>query len=263
MFKHDRFDRHPPSSDADQTMSHGTPTIQADGPFTARYLAAVKACRVDPSIGFVDLSGVLNHELSPSLLLGVAQEHHAACEAIYGTAAATGAGGETDNKAALRSQKPDVIFTAPASGNALAALYGAACGADVLLCKTGIPKSWIGAVEVVKAEVPSRTMQGVERTLVVKRSALAGKKVVIVDDVLGHGTTAKGLLEMCRDAGAEVLRLVAFVEKVGERGRDVVKTHFPSVPVHPIAMVDVFAPADVSTDSDGASVGTPDKDATA
>jgi len=231
--------------------------MAAEAPFTKRYLAAIKACRVDTSIGFVDLSGVLNHELSPELLLNVAKEHHASFGAPLTPSSADGA--VIDNKAL--QLKPDVVFTAPASGNALAALYGAACGANVLLCKTGIPKSWIGAIDVVKAEVPSRTMSGVERTLVVKRSALAGKKVIIVDDVLGHGTTAKGLLEMCRDAGATVLRFVAYVEKVGERGRDLLKASFPEVPVEAIATVNVFAPPDVSTESDGESCGdTPTRD---
>ena len=200
------------------------------------FQTAVAGCRVDTNIGFVDLSGILNHEMDPSLLLKVSQETVAVLAASGGSAAVA----------------PELVFTAPASGNALASLYGAASGCKVLLCKTGVPKSWLGKIDLVQADVPSRTMAGVLRTLVVKREALAKKKVVIVDDVLGFGNTAIGLLKMCQDAGAEVVHYVAFVEKVGEGGRQLLKEQFPNLHVHAIASVNVFAPKDVDTSSDDA-----------
>ncbi len=55
----------------------------------------------------------------------------------------------------------------------------------------------------------------------VHKDALEGKKkVVIVDDLLATGGTCKALIELCEEAGCEVVALVFFIELVDLKGAE-------------------------------------------
>ncbi len=55
----------------------------------------------------------------------------------------------------------------------------------------------------------------------VHKDALEGKKkVVIVDDLLATGGTCKALIELCEEAGCEVVALVFFIELVDLKGTE-------------------------------------------
>jgi adenine phosphoribosyltransferase len=50
-----------------------------------------------------------------------------------------------------------------------------------------------------------------------------GQKVVIVDDLLATGGTAKAIVEMVEEMGAEVVALDFLIELEGLKGREVLK----------------------------------------
>ncbi|MFV0519009.1 MAG: adenine phosphoribosyltransferase [Lachnospirales bacterium] len=61
-------------------------------------------------------------------------------------------------------------------------------------------------------------------TIEVHKDALEGKKkVVIVDDLLATGGTCRALIDLCEEAGCEVVALVFFIELVDLNGRELFK----------------------------------------
>ena len=61
-------------------------------------------------------------------------------------------------------------------------------------------------------------------TIEIHQDALKeGQKVVIIDDLLATGGTAKAIVEMVEEAGAEVVALDFLIELEGLKGREVLK----------------------------------------
>ena len=50
-----------------------------------------------------------------------------------------------------------------------------------------------------------------------------GMKLVVIDDLMATGGTAKALVDMIREAGAEVVKLVFLIELDGLKGRELLK----------------------------------------
>jgi xanthine phosphoribosyltransferase len=61
--------------------------------------------------------------------------------------------------------------------------------------------------------IPSPTKGGETRLVLSTRYIKAGQRIVIVDDFLANGRTATALIDMAREAGAEVLGAGFVVEK--------------------------------------------------
>ena len=63
-------------------------------------------------------------------------------------------------------------------------------------------------------------------TIEIHKDALKkGQKVVIVDDLLATGGTAKAIVEMVEEVGAEVIALDFLIELEGLKGREVLKNY--------------------------------------
>ena len=63
-------------------------------------------------------------------------------------------------------------------------------------------------------------------TIEIHKDALKkGQKVVIVDDLLATGGTAKAIVEMVEEVGAEVVALDFLIELEGLKGREVLKNY--------------------------------------
>ncbi|TIS97986.1 phosphoribosyltransferase family protein [Mesorhizobium sp.] len=89
--------------------------------------------------------------------------------------------------------------------------------------------------------IPSITSKGEQRLLLDRRAIplLAGKRVVVVDDVVASGSSLKGSVELVRNAGAEVVGIgVIFTE-----ARDWQETLGPDrALIHSLAHIPQFTP---------------------
>ena len=77
--------------------------------------------------------------------------------------------------------------------------------------------------ELLTAEVYSFTKQ-VTSTISISRKFLSAEdNVLIVDDFLANGQAAKGLIELCRQAGAHVEGIGIVIEKSFQDGRELLE----------------------------------------
>ena len=74
--------------------------------------------------------------------------------------------------------------------------------------------------DVYSAVVKSFTRNINSTITVANRYLKRGDKVLIVDDFLAEGNASLGLLDLCRQAGAEVIGVAVAVEKGFQGGRD-------------------------------------------
>ena len=110
------------------------------------------------------------------------------------------------------------ILTIESSGIAIAAAAGIAMGVPVLFAKKHKTSNVDG--EVYKARVHSFT-HGNDYDAVVSRDFLSSEdRVLLVDDFLASGNALNGLLELSKEAGAEVLGAVVAIEKRFQGGGD-------------------------------------------
>ncbi len=92
--------------------------------------------------------------------------------------------------------------------------------------KMGIPmifarktKSLTMNEELLTSEVYSFTKQVTSTISISRRFLNSEDKVLIIDDFLANGMAAKGLMELCEQAGAEVVGIGIIIEKSFQSGR--------------------------------------------
>ncbi|MDD3354145.1 xanthine phosphoribosyltransferase [Zoogloea sp.] len=129
--------------------------------------------------------------------------------------------------------QPNVILTAEASGIAPALVVAQALSVPLLYAKKYAPQVESPAISRV---IPSPTKGGHTRLVLSRRYLAPGQRVVIVDDFLANGRTALALVEMAREAGAEVMGAGFIVEKRFRHGREHIEAL--GVPVATLAQVE-------------------------
>jgi len=113
---------------------------------------------------------------------------------------------------------PDAVLTAATDGLTLGAALAGYFGSPVAYAKKGKET----AVERF-LETRTRLPNGTELAYYLPRDALsAGERVVVVDDVVRSGETQTMLLDIAREAGAEVVGVFALVA-VGTEGLEAVE----------------------------------------
>lgn len=103
------------------------------------------------------------------------------------------------------------ILTIEASGIAIAAAAGMAMGAPVLFAKKHRTSNVDGDVYVTK--VHSFTHNEDYSVVVSKDYLCASDHVLLVDDFLANGHALHGLIDLCDQAGAEVVGVAIAIEK--------------------------------------------------
>jgi len=134
--------------------------------------------------------------------------------------------------ARLAQYKPDLVLTAEASGIAPGLVTGIALDVPVVYAKKYAPMIEPPAYSRI---VTSPTKGGETRLVIGKKYLWEGARVVIVDDILSNGHTAAALVEMVREAGAEVFAAAFIMEKHFKRGREILEAL--DVPVATLAQV--------------------------
>jgi len=132
----------------------------------------------------------------------------------------------------LASYKPDLVLTAEASGIAPGLVAAIALNVPMVYAKKYAPMIEPPAYSRI---VPSPTKGGETRLVIGKRYLWEGARVVIVDDILSNGRTSQALIEMVREAGAEVFAAAFIMEKRFKNGRDIIEAL--DVPVATLAQV--------------------------
>lgn len=136
----------------------------------------------------------------------------------------------------LSAFHPTLILTAEASGIAPGLAVAQALNLPLVYAKKYAPQVESPYISRV---IPSPTKGGETKLVMSQRYVQPGARVVLVDDFLSNGRTAVALVDMAREAGAEVLAAGFIVEKRFKRGHEAVEAL--GVPVATLAQVERLA----------------------
>jgi adenine/guanine phosphoribosyltransferase-like PRPP-binding protein len=105
----------------------------------------------------------------------------------------------------LRPLKPDVVVGAATLGIPIAIEVSRALGLDQYVILQKSPK--VHLKDALTQTISSITSKGEQRLLLDRRMIplLAGRRVVVVDDVVASGSSLKGSLDLVRSAGGKVV----------------------------------------------------------
>ena len=115
---------------------------------------------------------------------------------------------------------PTKILTVEASGIAPAVMLGYNMELPVVFAKKKKPSTMGGFYSTT---VRSFTKQN-EYTLIISKEYLTAEdRVLFIDDFLAYGNAGVGVLDLCRQAGAEVVGMGFIIEKEFQGGRKVLE----------------------------------------
>lgn len=134
----------------------------------------------------------------------------------------------------LQGFEPELVLTAEASGIAPGLVAAIALDVPMVYAKKYAPQIEPPAYSRI---VPSPTKGGETRLVIGQKYLWKGARVVLVDDILSNGRTGAALVEMVREAGAEVLAAAFIMDKAFKRGR----TELEAMGVPVIALARVMA----------------------
>jgi len=146
--------------------------------------------------GILKVDRFINHQMDPYLMKQVAVEFM--------------------NRFA--EAKPTKILTVEASGIAPAVMLGYNMELPVVFAKKKKPSTMGGFLSTT---VRSFTKQS-EYTLIISKEYLTAEdRVLFIDDFLAFGNAGMGILDLCRQAGAELVGMGFIIEKEFQGGRKV------------------------------------------
>lgn len=129
--------------------------------------------------------------------------------------------------------QPSLILTAEASGIAPGLVVAQALNVPLVYAKKYSPQVESPALSRI---IPSPTKGGETKLVLAQRYIPPGTRTVIIDDFLSNGRTAVALVEMAREAGAEVLAAGFVVEKRFKQGHRLIEAL--DVPVATLAQIE-------------------------
>ena len=112
------------------------------------------------------------------------------------------------------------ILTIEASGIAPAIMMGFLLDLPVVFAKKKKP-STMG--DMLSTTVFSFTKQREYHVVISKDYLTPDDKVLFVDDFLAYGNAAKGIIDLCRQAGAHLEGMAFIIEKAFQHGRKVIE----------------------------------------
>lgn len=133
----------------------------------------------------------------------------------------------------LSAYHPTLILTAEASGIAPALIVAQTLNIPMVYAKKYAPEVESPFLSRI---IPSPTKGGDTKLVVSQRYLPANSRVVLVDDFLSNGRTAVALIEIVREAGAQVFGAGFIVEKRFKQGHRVIEAL--GVPIATLAQVE-------------------------
>lgn len=125
------------------------------------------------------------------------------------------------------------ILTIEASGIAPAIMLGALLGLPVVYVKKKKPSTM---KNILAAKVFSFTKQRSYDVVVSKDFLTADDHVLFIDDFLAYGNAALGIIDLVRQAGAQLVGVGVIIEKAFQKGREIIEKE--GVRVEALAIVD-------------------------
>ena len=114
------------------------------------------------------------------------------------------------------------ILTIEASGIGIACITAQSFGVPVIFAKKNKTKNIAG--DVYTSKVESFTHGKVYDIIVAKEFLLPTDRVVLIDDFLANGSALQGLINLVRDAGAELVGAGICVEKAFQPGGNLIRS---------------------------------------
>ena len=148
--------------------------------------------------GILKVDKFINHQMDPNLMKDIAMELIRR----------------------FASSEVNKIITIEASGIAPAIMMGFLLNLPVVFAKKKKP-STMG--DMLTTKVTSFTKQRTYDVVISKEYLGKGDKVLFVDDFLAYGNAAKGIIDLCRQAGAELVGMGFIIEKAFQHGREVIE----------------------------------------
>jgi adenine/guanine phosphoribosyltransferase-like PRPP-binding protein len=107
----------------------------------------------------------------------------------------------------VRPLEPDLVVGSATLGIPIAIEVSRALGLDDYVILQKSPK--LHLADAFAASITSITSEGAQRLLLDRRRVplLAGKRVLLVDDVVASGSSLEGALKLLREAGADVVSI--------------------------------------------------------
>jgi len=161
--------------------------------------------------GVLKVDNFLNHQIDPMLLESMAKEWHRI----------------------FQDKKVDKVLTIEASGIAMATFVAREFQCPLLFAKKN--KTTNISKDVYMTEVPSFTHKVTYNVMVSKQYLHEGENVLIIDDFLAMGSALKGLIDLCKQAGCNVVGCGVSIEKAFQPGGDEIRSW--GIPVASLARV--------------------------
>ena len=114
------------------------------------------------------------------------------------------------------------ILTIEASGIGIACITAQSFGVPVIFAKKNKTKNIAG--DVYTSKVESFTHGKVYNIIVAKEFLLPTDRVLLIDDFLANGSALQGLINLVRDAGAELVGAGICVEKAFQPGGNLIRS---------------------------------------
>lgn len=142
----------------------------------------------------IKVDTIINHQVDVALTVGVAKE--------------------------VKKEFPhvDKVLTIVTSGLPFAFALAEQYGVNMVFAKKEKSKT-VDLSNCYIEEVPSFTHGNVNQVTVDKKFLKPGEKILIADDFLASGAASLGLINICKQAGAEVVGVTALIEKSFQGGR--------------------------------------------
>ncbi|MBQ9481049.1 MAG: xanthine phosphoribosyltransferase [Clostridia bacterium] len=163
--------------------------------------------------GILKVDGFLNHQIDVELVSAMGKE-------IYER---------------FKNDGVTKILTIEASGIGLAVMAAQYFGCKVLFAKKSRTTN-MGNADLYVSKAYSFTHQNENTVLVSKKYIQPGEKLLIVDDFLAHGEASRALLDIARQAGAEVAGVAIAIEKGFQGGGDEMRRE--GINLYSLAIVD-------------------------
>lgn len=118
------------------------------------------------------------------------------------------------------STESNKIITVEASGIAPAIMMGFLLDLPVVFAKKKKPSTM---ENMLSTTVFSFTKQREYHVVISKEYLTKDDKVLFVDDFLAYGNAAKGIIDLCRQAGCELVGMGFIIEKAFQHGREAIE----------------------------------------
>ena len=160
----------------------------------------------------VKVDGFLNHRVDTELMEQIAEEF----------------------KKRFDTSKVTLVLTAEASGIALATICARAMGVPMVFAKKAKSDNIEGGL--YQSDIFSYTYKKKVTLLVSKDWISADDKILIVDDFMANGEAMRGLCDIVKEAGAELVGIGIAVEKGFQHGGDRIRE--AGINIQSLAIID-------------------------